>query len=163
MGLPKIRVVFGEDKDNEKDIEHKNNSKRPLGIKLILAYVIFLQILAFVSNPGIAGLIAILIYSYTLYSGLWKMKKDWMTLFAAGLIILSIIYIYYWFVSPISVFYPIFVTLNILSLKWLYSHRKLFIEPEKGKSALGTKKEWIILGIVVILIIIMFLAFIYFT
>jgi hypothetical protein len=111
--------------------------KRPMGVKLILAYNILHLLFIFYSMAlGYGGFIGLL-YIFALYYGLWKMKKDWMWVLVFGLILSTAFYVYSMFVS-LDVFSMIFVILNSISVYWLYTNRDIFIKSEKEKSALGT-------------------------
>jgi len=126
--------------------------KRPMGVKLILAYNILHLLFIFYSMAlGYGGFIGLL-YIFALYYGLWKMKKDWMWVLVFGLILSTAFYVYSMFVS-LDVFSMIFVILNSISVYWLYTNRGIFIKPEKEKSALGTKSEWIRAGLIILGII----------
>jgi hypothetical protein len=127
--------------------------ERPLGLKLIIAYNVILLILILISimtfgwglgGGGVIGILGVL----ALYYGLWKMKKDWMYLFIFLVAVSTIYYIYS--MLFIEVTDIIFAILNSISIYWLYTHRNLFVEPEKGKSALGTKSEWIRVGLILL-------------
>jgi hypothetical protein len=132
--------------------------KRPMGVKLILAYNILHLLFIFYSMAlgygSFIGILYIFLYIFSLYYGLWKMREDWMWVLVFFLILSTAFYIYSMFVS-LDVFSMILVILNIISVYWLCANKNIFIKPEKGKSALGTKSEWIrvaliILGIIVI-------------
>ena len=97
---------------------------------------------------GYGGFIGLL-YIFALYYGLWKMEKDWMWVLVFGLLLSTVFYVYSMFVY-LDVFSMIFVILNSISIYWLYTNRNIFKEPEKGKSALGTKSEWIRVGLIIL-------------
>lgn len=109
---------------------------------------------------GFIGLGAILMI-FGLYYGLWKMRKDWMGLVGFLLAVSTVIYIFYAIIEALDIVGMIIIVLNILSIYWFYSHRNLFIEPEKGKSTLGTKKEWKIIGIILITLVVIILISIF--
>lgn len=120
--------------------------KRPLALKLIFLYSLFSIPLSFILLP---------FYIIALYYGLWKMRKDWMYVVIIGKLISTMGYSYFMFtyLSPLTL---LFIVLNIISIYWLYTNRNIFKESEKG-SVLGTKSEWIRVGLIVWGIIIMFI------
>lgn len=155
-----IKFVVGEKKDKKerksssnKEKENKSSSERPLGIKLILAYNILHLFFIFYSMISGYGGIAGILYILALYYGLWKMKKDWMYLLIFGMIASTVYYLYQMFAYT-DVLSMTFGILNAISVYWLYSKRSIFIEErKKGKSVLGTKSEWIRVGLVILGII----------
>ena len=125
--------------------EHEESIKklgRPLGVKLILLYNILILILVIFSMlAGYGGFLGIL-YIVALYFGLWKMRRDWMWFLVFSMSITTVYYIYSMF-AFLDVLSIIFITFNTVSIIWLINHRNIFIEPRRGKSALGTKGEWV--------------------
>jgi len=122
--------------------------ERPMGVKLILAYnvVLIVFILSMLGSGG-GGVIGLL-FLFSLYYGLWRMKKDWMYVFVFLTFISTIYYIYS--ALFIDIYSIIFAILNSVSIYWLYSNKDIFIKPEKGKNALGTKSEWMRLGLIIL-------------
>lgn len=112
--------------------------KRPLILKLILVY----SILNIPNSP-----LLLVIYIIALYYGLWKMKREWMWVVVIFLIISTLVHIYRIIVS-LNPLLMILVVLNLISIFWLYNNRNIFKKPEKG-SDIGTKSEWIRLGIII--------------
>lgn len=134
----------------------ENKLERPLPVKLILLFnvlhVTFIIISMLSGYGGFVGLLFII----ALYYGLWKMKKDWMVLVIFAMIVSTVYYIFLIF-AYLDVIAILIVILNIISVVWLFKHRNIFIEPEKGKSALGSKKEWMIVGIIILGLIVFFI------
>lgn len=143
----------------------RSKIKRSDAVNLIILYnIIHLVFILYSIMSGYDGFIGLL-YIFALYYGLWKMKRDWMYLLVFGMIVSTIYYIHL-MLTFIDVFSMVFSVLNSISIYWLYSNRSLFTESEKGKSALGTKSEWIrggliLLGIIVIPITIAMINFDY--
>lgn len=99
--------------------------KRPLGVKLILAYnILHIIFIIYSMVAGYGGIISIL-YIFALYYGLWKMRKDWMFLLLFGLVISTLFYLYQMFIY-LDLLSMLFVILNSASIYWLYANRKLF-------------------------------------
>lgn len=139
--------------------------KRPLEVKLITVSLLIQAFLIIIIRlMGGFGIIGILFF-IALYYGLWKMKKDWMYLLIFGMSISIIISFYSFFVEIVGglgIFSVIDLAIglvNLLSIAWLFSNRNLFTQ-SKG-SGLGSKKEWMIILIVLAALVLLVLLFIY--
>ena len=147
------------------DKEVKKEVKRPLALKLIIVFLI-LEVILFIIIKLIGGFAFVgLLFILALYYGLWEMKRDWMYLLIFGMVISVIVSIYGFFIEIgiVGIFSLIdlgIAFLNIFSIGWLFNNRNLFEKSESKGSFWGTKKEWlIILLIIAIIFVSLFLLF----
>ena len=125
----------------------KEEVKRPLIVKLIIALIIY-QLIMIVINMALGnfGVIGWLVIP-AVYFGLWKMKRDWMYLLVFLMSTSQIVNVYLilsTIFTDFNYFYFIdfaVIILNVLSISWLLFNRDLFTKSEKKSNSINKKEK----------------------
>jgi len=163
MELPKIKFIF-ETGNKRSTKKHKSNLKRPLTLKLIIAYcmlqLLFVILSIVAGYGGYIGFGAVLLVA-GLYYGLWKMEREWMWVVVFILGVTTALYMIY-AADGLNIIGVMIIILNVLSMHWLYTHKNIFSEPVKKKNN-WLKIVVIIFAAIIILIIIGGILSVWFT